>query len=115
MWDGDEGAAAELVPLYVLLNGRTSPRNINLDLATSVIARPADIKRLEPEYQEIVSICGVWISIAEISAYLRLPLAITKVMVEVLLDQQYLDIGAPAEHKIALPLLEAVLAGLERL
>ena len=87
-WDGDdEAATGRFVPLYVLVNGRTSPRDSNLDLATQVIALAVDTRRLEPEYLQIVNRCGNWISIAEIGAYLHLPLAITKVMVDVLLEQ----------------------------
>ena len=117
VWDGDdEASAGRLVPLYILVNGRTSPRNVNLDLATQVVALPVDTRGLEPEYAQILNRCVNWISIAEIGAYLHLPLTITKVMVDVLLEQGYLDIGSPAQQKIAdLGLLETVLAGLERL
>jgi hypothetical protein len=117
VWDGDdETEAGRLVPLYILVNGQTSPRNTDLDLATQVIALPSDAKRLEPEYEEIVSRCAGWKSIAELSAYLHRPLAIMKVMVDVLLEQGYLGIGSPAQQKIVdLLVLETVLAGLERL
>jgi hypothetical protein len=116
-WDGDDEAeAGQLVPLYILVNGRTAPRNTNLDLATQVIALPADTTRLEPEYQEIVNRCVRWMSIAEIGAYLARPLTITKVMIDVLLEQGFLDIGSPAQQIILdRRLLETVLAGLESL
>ncbi|BAL87483.1 hypothetical protein AMIS_22630 [Actinoplanes missouriensis 431] len=116
-WDGDdETAAGRFVPLYILVNGRTTPRDSNLDLATQVIAAPVDASRLEPEYLQILQRCGSWISIAEIGAYLHIPLTIVKVMVDVLLEQGYLDSGAPAQHKVVdMRLLNAVLAGLERL
>jgi hypothetical protein len=43
-------------------------------------------------------------------------LTITKVMVEVLVEQGYLGIGAPAQENVVdLRLLDSVLAGLERL
>ncbi|MEV0806471.1 DUF742 domain-containing protein [Micromonospora sp. NPDC050200] len=117
MWDGDdEAVAGRFVPLYVLVNGRTSPRNSTLDLATQVIALPLDPIGLEPEYLEIVHQCRNWMSIAEIGAYLHRPLTITKVMVDVLLEQGFLAIGSPAQQKIAdRGLLESVLAGLQRL
>ncbi|AVT31688.1 MULTISPECIES: DUF742 domain-containing protein [unclassified Plantactinospora] len=116
VWDGDDAAQAGLVPLYILVKGRTSPRNSNLDLATQVIALPVDPGRLELEYREIVDRCTRWVSIAEIGAYLHRPLTITKVMVDVLIEQGYLRVGAPAQQKIAdRRLLETVLAGLERL
>lgn len=117
VWNaGDDAESGRLVPLYVLVNGRTSPRNLALDLATQVIALPVDTRRLEPEYEQIVRRCATWISIAEIGAYLHLPLAVTKVMVDVLLEQGYLSIGSPAQQRIAdRRLLETVLAGLENL
>lgn len=117
VWDGDDNAAAgRLVPLYILVNGRTTPRNSNLDLATQVIALPADTTRLEPEYKDIVARCATWMSIAEIGAYLHRPLTITKVMVDVLLEQRFLGIGSPAQQMVVdRRLLETVLAGLERL
>ncbi|MET7424318.1 DUF742 domain-containing protein [Dactylosporangium sp. NPDC005555] len=116
-WDGDdETEAGRLVPLYMLVKGRTSPRNVNLDLATQVIAMPVDTRRLEPEYAQIINRCANWMSIAEIGAYLHLPLTITKIMVDVLLEQRYLGIGAPAQRKIAdVEVLQTVLAGLDRL
>jgi hypothetical protein len=117
VWDGDdEGSAGRLVPLYILVNGRTTPKDSRLDLATQVIALPTDTTRLDREYREIVERCMGWMSIAEIGAYLRRPLTITKVMVDVLLEQGYLGVGAPAQHKIAdRRLLEKVLAGLRKL
>ena len=116
-WDGDdETAAGRFVPLYILVNGRTSPRDTNLDLATQVIARPVDTTRLEPEYLQILGRCDTWISIAEIGAYLHIPLTIVKVMVDVLLEQGYLGSGAPAQQNVVdMHLLDAVLAGLSRL
>lgn len=117
VWDGDdETSAGRFVPLYVLVNGRTSLRDSTLDLATQVIALPVDTRRLEPEYVEIANRCAGWISVAEIGAYLHLPLTITKVMVEVLVEQGYLGVGVPAQEKIVdRHLLDSVLAGLERL
>jgi Protein of unknown function (DUF742) len=116
-WNGDDQTEADLlVPLYILVNGRTTPRNTNLDLATQVIALPTDTSRLEPEYRDIVNQCASWMSIAEIGAYLHRPLTITKVMVDVLLEQGFLAIGVPAQEQVAdLQLLETVLAGLQRL
>ncbi|MFU8855153.1 DUF742 domain-containing protein [Micromonospora sp. SL1-18] len=113
---GDEAESAGLVPLYILVNGRTSPRNTNLDLATQVVALSANTSALEPEYREIVARCTNWMSIAEIAAYLDRPLTITKVMVDVLVEQRFLGIGMPAQQQVAdRQLLETVLAGLQRL
>jgi hypothetical protein len=115
-WGDVEPEEAGHLPLYVLVGGRTSPRNSNLDLATQVIALPVDTSRLEPEYRDIVNQCANWMSIAEIGAYLHRPLTIVKVMVDVMVEQRFLKIGSPAQRRVAdLGLLETVLAGLQRL
>ena len=115
MWDGDEADAGRLVPWFILVNGRTAPRATDLDLATQVFALPVDTSRLEPEFLEIVRQCATWMSIAEIGAYLHLPLTIVKVMVDVLLEQGYLGVGTPAQEKIIdIQLMEMVLAGLQK-
>jgi hypothetical protein len=117
VWYGDDSEdAGRLVPLYVLVNGRTTPRNTGLDLATQVIALPADTFTLEPEYTRILDRCGDWISIAEIAAYSDRPLTVTKVLVDILLDHRYLAVGQPAQQTIGdRLLLEALLEGLQRL
>jgi hypothetical protein len=116
LWDGGDETEAELVPLYVLVNGRTSPRNTDLDLATQVIALPGARARLEPVYRAVVDLCADWISIAEIGAHLHRPLTLTKVMVDVLVEQGVLGLGTPAQDTgDDRDLLLAVLAGLERL
>lgn len=115
MWHDEEDSGERLVPLYILVNGRTSPRAHNLDLATQVFALPVNTSRLEPEYGAIVRVCAAWMSIAEVSAYLHMPLTITKVMVDVLLEQGYLGVGSPAqEETVDLQLMETILAGLQR-
>lgn len=115
---GHHGAeeAEWLVPLYVLVNGRTRPRNTSLDLATQVVALPADLTVLEPEYKAIITCCEGWISIAEISAELVIPLAVVKVLVDILLERGYLALGSPAQKVVAdRGLLQTILAGLQRL
>ncbi|MBT8227698.1 MAG: DUF742 domain-containing protein [Dactylosporangium sp.] len=117
MWYGhDDGGGGRFVPLYVLVNGRTCPRNTSLDLATQVIALPTDTRPLEPEHREIIYQCESWMSIAEIAAHLDLPLAVAKVLVDILLERGYLAIGSPADKMIAdRGLLETILAGLQSL
>ena len=115
-WPGDEEDQGRLVPLYILVGGRTRPRNTDLDLATQVVAAPADRTVLEPEYEQIVAACVNWASVAEIAAGVRRPLTVVKVLVDILLEQGYLAVGAPAQRtNLNRPLLETLLAGLQRL
>src|SRR5262245_43200615 len=117
VWFGDDdGEAGRFVPLYVLVNGRTSPRNTSLDLATQVIAVPADTRSLESEHLAIVNRCWEWVSIAELAAHLDYPLAVTKILVDVLLERGFLAIGSPAEETAAdRGLLQTIIARLESL
>jgi hypothetical protein len=117
MWYGDdENTPGLLVPLYVLVRGRTAPRNTALDLATQIIALPVDPAALEPEYQQLVDRCADWMSIAEVAAHLGRPLTVVKILVDILLEQGYLTIGAPAQQTVADRwLLETLLDGLQRL
>jgi hypothetical protein len=96
-WDDAES----LVPLYIQVKGRASPRpHSNLDIGTQVRAMPMDPSRLEPESRRIFDLCYRWQSIAEISAHLRRTLTSTKVLVDVLLEEGYLSVGAAAERPI---------------
>jgi Protein of unknown function (DUF742) len=96
-WDDAES----LVPLYIQVKGRTSPRpQSNLDIGTQVRAMPMDPGRLEPESRRVFDLCFQWQSIAEVSAHLGRTLASTKVLVDVLLEEGYLSIGAGAERPI---------------
>jgi hypothetical protein len=116
-WYGDDdGSAGRFVPLYVLVNGRSSPRNARLDLATQVISLSGETQGLEAEYQAIVRRCRTWISVAEIAAHLHYPLTPTKLLVDVLLEQGFLAVGSPAEATVAdLGMLEAILVRLQEL
>ncbi len=116
-WDGDvDGEAGRFVPLYVLVNGRTSPRNAGLDLATQVMATTAAAVAMQPEYDAIVRRCWTWISIAELAAFANYPLAVTKLLVDVLLERGVLTVGLQAVETVAdRGLLETILARLENL
>lgn len=116
-WYGDdEGEVGRFVPLYVIVNGRTSPKNSGLDLATQVIALAAETKTLEPEYEAVVKHCCDWISVAELAANLGYPLAVTKVLVDVLIERGFLAVGMPAEETtVDLGLLETILVRLQDL
>jgi hypothetical protein len=115
-WHGEDDEHGRLVPLYILVGGRTAPRNTDLDLATQVVAVPADPSVLEPEYHQVVTACAEWVSIAEVAAHLGRPLTVVKILVDILLEQGYLAVGAPAQQTVVnRPLLETLLDGLQRL
>jgi hypothetical protein len=81
-----DGDAGRLVRPYTVTNGRTKPAT-QLDLLSMVLATsgvpPA---HLEPDHAQILSLCRQPASVAEISARVRLPAAVTKVLLSDLLD-----------------------------
>lgn len=82
-------AAGRLGRLYALTGGRTSPTNRQLDLATQIRTAQSSPNRsaLEPEHVQIVDLCHRWLSVAEIAAYLRVPLVVAKVQLSDLIDR----------------------------
>lgn len=75
-----DGDAGRLVRPYTVSNGRTSP-TAQLDLLSMVMAT-GDVAatRLEPDHALVLSLCRQPASVAEIAARLRLPAAVTKVL-----------------------------------
>ncbi|WP_203991453.1 DUF742 domain-containing protein [Sphaerisporangium rufum] len=104
---------------FTVTGGRSTPRT-HLAMETlvhSMIPHHQDISGLIPEYQAINTLCRQVRSVAEISALLRVPLGVARVLIAdmageglVQLHQPQLDAGKPD-----LNLLERVLSGLRRL
>jgi hypothetical protein len=104
---------------YAVTGGRTAPRtNLAIEaLVSSATAVHRDPASMTPEYQAISMLCRQVRSVAEISALLRIPLGVVRVLVAdmaaeglVHLHQPELEAGVPDRI-----LLERVLSGLRRL
>ena len=90
--------SASLRP-FVLTAGRVNAVDPEIDVETQVTLRPYDprvvrvpLASLGPEMQAMVALCGQPISVAEISARLRLHLGVTKILVADLRAAGYLDV-----------------------
>ncbi|MBM0236439.1 DUF742 domain-containing protein [Micromonospora sp. ATA32] len=108
--------AGRLVRPYTVSNGRTRP-SIHMELLSWVMATgQAPRAHLEPDHARALRLCGGPTTVAEIAAHLKLPAAITKVVLSDLVDCGALKTRAPSP--IADPtdrsVLEAVLNGLQR-
>ena len=74
---------------FVLTAGRVAGVDPDIDLETQVTARSAEARRrarvpvggLTPEQRAIIDLCAEPLSVAEISAKLRLHLGVTKILV----------------------------------
>ncbi|QIS04501.1 DUF742 domain-containing protein [Nocardia brasiliensis] len=113
-------AAGPLVRPYALTRGRTTGAGPELDMLTSVVADDAagPLRRTEPEYADILRLCRVSQSVAEVSAQLRLPLAVTKILVGDLIGDGQLIFRAPVPTEAGpedLNILRAVLDGIRKI
>ncbi len=107
-----------LVRPYFLTGGRSRPSRRNLELITLVVAVTRTVNEpVSPEYVEIMEICQQPASVAEVSAKLKVPLVVVKIMLSDLIERGYLMTGSPpVTSDIPSPeLLKAVLYGLRRL
>jgi hypothetical protein len=119
--DDPEHESARRVRSYVLTGGRTRSAT---DLPFETLVRVTDrgrmfAARLTLERKEIVGRCERPLSIAEISAHLRLPLGVAKVIVGDMTDEGLLTASTPQHAgngaRPDLNLLERVLDGLQAL
>ncbi|MFC5212776.1 DUF742 domain-containing protein [Streptomyces coerulescens] len=109
-------AAGRLVRPFTVSNGRTRP-TVALDLMSQVMATGATpLGYLGPEHELALDLCRAPVSVAEAAAHLKLPAAVTKVLLSDLVDCGALTTKPPEFHHNPTDraLLEAVLDGLRR-
>jgi Protein of unknown function (DUF742) len=112
--------ASSLVRPYAVTGGRTKP-SYQLQIEAMVSAshyEARDLSALSPECQSILGYCRDWRSVAEISAVLRMPLGVARVLigdmaVEGLVRVHQADLSQGGRPD--LNLLERVLSGLRKL
>jgi hypothetical protein len=115
---GPEHERSSLVRMYAVTGGRTAPRS---GLAIEALVSSATSMRLgmayTREFRAISELCRQVRSVAEVSALLRIPLGVARVLVAdmeaeglVRVYQPQLEAGLPDTS-----LLERVLSGLRRL
>jgi hypothetical protein len=111
--------ASALVRPYAVTGGRTKPRT-QLQIEAMVAAshyEARDLSVLSPECQAILGFCRDWRSVAEISAVLKMPLGVARVLIadmamEGLVRVHQID---HAQGRPDINLLERVLSGLRKL
>jgi hypothetical protein len=119
---GSDGASSGLrVRSYVLTGGRTRGRTeLPFEALIQVTAHGrAERTGLAMERREILGRCVGSISVAEISAHLKLPLGVVRVLVGDMVDEGLLNASAPDHSRTGdrpdRLLLERVLDGLQSL
>ena len=111
--------ASSLVRPYAVTGGRTRP-SYQLQIEAMVSAshyEARDLSVLSPECQSILGYCRDWRSVAEISAVLRMPLGVARVLIGDMAMEGLVRVHQ-ADHGQGRPdlnLLERVLSGLRKL
>lgn len=114
-----DDAAGRMVRPYAVTRGRTMGTGHDLDMLTVVVTAGSapTLRRAEPEYSEIIRMCRVPLSVVEVSATLKLPLVVTKILVGDLIGEGQLNFRAPAQTEAGpadLNVLRAVLDGIRK-
>ena len=115
----EESGSTRLVRPYTVTGGRTQPRyKLALEaLVTATVYEPRDLSVLAPECQAILQFCLDWRSVAEISAVLRMPLGVARILVADMSADGLVRIHQrdDSEGRPDLNLLERVLSGLRKI
>ncbi|GAA1512577.1 DUF742 domain-containing protein [Streptomyces synnematoformans] len=102
--------------LYVITGGRSGTAAPEaLDLVTLVISRAQPAPGMQPERAAIVRLCRAPLSVAELTAYLRLPFSAVAVLVADLMAEGAVETRSSVPPVADLRLLEEVMDGLEQL
>lgn len=112
-------AAGPLVRPYAMTRGRTRPATSHLELTTQVVASRGGVDHtaLAPEHLEILELCQRPLSVAEVAAYVDVPLVVVKVLLSDLIERGDIFARSPARAG-EVPdrkLLQAVLDGVRAL
>jgi len=114
-----DNKSSSLVRPYAVTGGRTKP-SYQLQIEAMVSAshyEARDLSSLSPECQSILGYCRDWRSVAEISAVLRMPLGVARVLIGDMAVEGLVRVHQ-ADHSHGRPdlnLLERVLSGLRKL
>ena len=115
----EESGSTRLVRPYTVTGGRTQPRyKLALEaLVSASVYEPRDLSVLAPECQAILQFCLDWRSVAEISAVLRMPLGVARILVADMSADGLVRVHQrdDSEGRPDLNLLERVLSGLRKI
>jgi hypothetical protein len=107
--------------LYIVTGGRSRADENSLDLVTLIVSECDSAPGMQSEYQRIIKMCVQPMAVAEISAALRLPVSVVKILLCDLLDAGQVTARNPVAAAAAtsqLPdpkTLKQVLVGLRKL
>lgn len=112
-----DGEVVSRLRPYLLTSGRAEPVDETLEIEAQVMTTDAGtlaVQGLPFEHRDIVRLCVVSMSVAEVAARLRLHIGVARVLVADLADLGYLYVERPSLPNSQNPnLIERVIRGLE--
>ncbi|MBQ0829796.1 DUF742 domain-containing protein [Streptomyces tagetis] len=111
-----EGETQNPERLFVI-GGDADGERAALDLVTLIVARADPPASATPEQAALLRLCAAPLSVAELSAYLRLPFSVVTALLTDLLAAGLVQARAPIVRQTVADrnLLEAVMHGLQKL
>ncbi|SEF50889.1 Protein of unknown function [Actinacidiphila yanglinensis] len=105
--------------LYTVTGGRSRADDARLDLVALIVSESQPVPGMQSEHAEILRICRAPTAVVEISADLRLPVSVVRILLADLLDTGSVTARHPrtaAGARLPDPdLLKQVLVGLRKL
>lgn len=106
--------------LYTVTRGRSRADASDLDLVTLIVGEAAPTAGMQSEYARILETCRFPTSVVELSAELRLPVSVVRILVSDLLGSGDVSARHPSSGRTTEPLpdaefLKKVLVGLHNL
>ncbi|WP_042397429.1 DUF742 domain-containing protein [Streptacidiphilus carbonis] len=118
VWDGEWDESDQPERLYVITRGRSGTgERAALDLVTLIVSLAEPEPAMQPEHAAILRLCRSPLSLAELSAYLSLPVSVVNLLLADLLAEGRVQARKPVPKAIVpdRSLIEAVMHGLQRL
>jgi hypothetical protein len=107
--------------LYVITSGRSGGADESLDAVALVVAESEAVPGMQSEHAEILRLCRNPTAVVEVSAHLRLPVAVVRILLTDLLDTGRITARhprpapSPAQPLASPDVLEKVLVALHNL
>ncbi|MFJ4627445.1 MULTISPECIES: DUF742 domain-containing protein [unclassified Streptomyces] len=115
-WENEEPAL--LVRPYTVTGGRTPSVRPGVELITliSTVRPPTREQRLQPEQNRLLALCRTPTALVEVAARLDLPVAVIRVLLDDLLDNDLVSVSPPTAAGIPdARFLQAVIDGIRRI
>ncbi|MFI6341248.1 DUF742 domain-containing protein [Streptomyces sp. NPDC050535] len=115
-WEDDD--PGRIVRPYTVTRGRTRSGHGDVELITLIttVRPPTRAQRLQPEQDRLLAMCRRPMALVEVAAHLDLPVAVVRILLGDLLDNELISVSSPPA--VGAPdarLLQAVIDGIRRL